>query len=64
MDGYPLTTRAPEVPITNLLFFHRVYCEEDWDLTANGRLYYRWGVDLFDYFTNMQKISIMAFIIF
>ena len=45
-------------------FFHRVYCEEDWDLTANGRLYYRWGVDLFDYFTNMQKISIMAFIIF
>ena len=27
--------------------FHRVYCEEDWDLTANGRLYYRWGVDLF-----------------
>ena len=64
MDGWiPLDYESTWGANYKPAFFRRVYCEEEWDLTANGRLYYRWGVDLFEFFTNMQKISIMAFII-
>ena len=44
MDGYPIDFYDNGADNKSTIF-HRVYCEEDWDLTANGRLYYRWAVD-------------------